>query len=304
MSFNPGENLYVNNDDKRDGQPPYSSQPQPTLNPLPLPLPVQMLSTQSDLPVYPGQLGPIAVFNPVPPYRIHIPVSAPLAVSSQVPRVATEHSKLNGKEKEKPNEKGTKDFEYQFTLNTMDPKKEDETVFFVDSKSRPPEEVLHEILSRMEVDLAAHRIGYRLSDEKESIWTRINNIEDFTRAMEAQREIQSRAYKTKKLRIINKDAVRKEVRVVAIKKRSTATAATTASARHVIYEELCKKLWCNGCFKHCYRHPDVEFRHLHLDKEAIAVWAKAMTDGVKGVSFTQPPNSHLFSALLLKHQKN
>ncbi|KAF8312759.1 uncharacterized protein EI90DRAFT_3137108 [Cantharellus anzutake] len=116
MSFNPGENLYVNNDDKHDGQPPYSSQPQPTLNPLPLPLPVQMLSTQSDLP------------EPYP----HV---GPPAVSSQVPRVATEHSKLNGKEKEKPNEKGTKDFEYQFTLNTMDPKKEDETVFFVDSKS-------------------------------------------------------------------------------------------------------------------------------------------------------------------------
>ncbi|KAF8333039.1 uncharacterized protein EI90DRAFT_3052766, partial [Cantharellus anzutake] len=278
MSFNPGENLYVNNDDKCDGQPPYSSQPQPTLNPLPLPLPVQMLSTQSDLPIYPGQLGPISV-------------------SSQVPRVATEHSKLNRKEKEKQNEKGTKDFEYQFTLNTMDPKKEDETVFFVDSKSRPPEEVLHQILSRMEVDLAAHRIGYHLSDEKELIWTRINNIEDFTHVIEAQCEIQSQAYKTKKLCIINKV-------FIAIKKRSTATAATTASVCHVIYEELCKKLWCNGCFKHCYHHPDVEFHHLHLDKEAIAVWAKAMTDGVKGVSFTQPPNSHLFSALLLKHQKN
>ncbi|KAF8311649.1 uncharacterized protein EI90DRAFT_3138214 [Cantharellus anzutake] len=85
----------------------------------------------------------------------------------------------------------SQDFKYQFALNTMDPKKEDETVYLVDSKSQPPQEVLDEILTRMAVDLSAHQIGYRLSDEKESIWTRINSTEDFANAINAQCEIQS-----------------------------------------------------------------------------------------------------------------
>ncbi|KAF8328185.1 uncharacterized protein EI90DRAFT_3126360 [Cantharellus anzutake] len=229
----------------------------------------QMLHTQTEIPIFPGQWGPVTVFNPAPTYvagTIPLPMSQPPASTAEPSR------SLKGKQ----TEKGTKDFEYEFMLNTMDPKKEDETVYFVDSKDQSPQEVLDEILTRMGVDLSVHRIGYHLSDEKQSIWTRINSAEDFAVAVKAQRDIQSRAFKQKKMCIINKDAVKKEPWPghMVTKKCRTAT------------------------------DPSADFRHLHVTNEALAVWANAMVDGVKDVSFTQPPNNHLFRASHLKPQQN
>ena len=96
------------------------------------------------------------------------------------------------------------DFEFQFNLNTMDPNKADETVYMVDPPSQPVLDVFNSILSKMGVDVSIHTIGYRLSDQKESVWSRISNIDDFSHAIELQRDIQSRAFKSKRLRIINK----------------------------------------------------------------------------------------------------
>ncbi|KAF8317518.1 uncharacterized protein EI90DRAFT_3021350 [Cantharellus anzutake] len=146
----------------------------------------------------------------------------------------------------------------------MDPKKQNKTIYFPDLKSQSPEEVLNGILIRMKVDLSMHQIGYRLSNEKESIFTQICNVDDFTCTIHAQHDIQSRAYKSKKLRIVN------------------------------------KRLFCHGCGQCCYCHPDANFHHLHVTNEALSLWAKALADGVKGVSFVEPPKSRLFSASPLK----
>ena len=86
----------------------------------------------------------------------------------------------------------------------MDPNKDDETVYLLDSVTQPVLDVFNSIMSKMAVDISIQNIGYRLSDQKESVWTRINSIEDFSRAIEAQHDIQSHAFKSKHLRIINK----------------------------------------------------------------------------------------------------
>ncbi|KAF8335367.1 uncharacterized protein EI90DRAFT_3174257 [Cantharellus anzutake] len=222
---------------KDSGQFPYSAEP---IHPLPTQTPM------SNAPIYLGQWGPVTVLNPAPAYAsaIHQPSShtePPTVGSAPGPAAASKDNKLKGKQKEKLNEKGTKEFEYQFMLNMMDLKKENETVYLPDSKSQSAQEVLDEILGRMKVELSVHQIGYRLSDEKECIFTRIHDVKDFAHAIEAQYDIQSRAYKSKKLRIINKDAVKKEFKCVAIKKRCTATASTVmqhSSTHQSIYEEL------------------------------------------------------------------
>ena len=86
----------------------------------------------------------------------------------------------------------------------MEPDKENETSYLLDSTSLPALEVYNLIMKRMAVDVSVQRVGYCLSDQKESVWTRINNINDFSCAVQAQRDIQSHAYTTKYLRIINK----------------------------------------------------------------------------------------------------
>ena len=86
----------------------------------------------------------------------------------------------------------------------MDPDTEEETAYLVDSITQPILEVYNLIMKRMAIDVSVQHVGYRLSDQKESVWTRINNVDDFSHAVEAQRDIQSRAYKAKFLRIINK----------------------------------------------------------------------------------------------------
>ncbi|KAF8314324.1 uncharacterized protein EI90DRAFT_3136138 [Cantharellus anzutake] len=291
---------------KRNGHFPYSLEPHlPTTNPPPVSAPTP--STQVNVPLYLGQWGPIAMLNPAPVYTLpstpQTQVAAAGPAQASVLGAKSGNRQVKGKDKEKSNEKGTKEFEYQFMLNTMDPKKQNETVYFPDSKSQSPEEVLNGILIRMKVDLSTHQIGYRLSDEKESIFTQIRNVDDFTRAIHVQRDIQSRAYKSKKLRIVNKDAIKKELRPMAIKKRrraKTPSVDNTSSMHRVIYDELHKRLFCHGCGRCCYRHPDANFHHLHVTNEALALWAKALADGVKGVSFVEPPKSRLFSASPLK----
>ncbi|KAF8315081.1 uncharacterized protein EI90DRAFT_3003519, partial [Cantharellus anzutake] len=165
---------------KDSGQFPYSAEP---IHPLPTQTPA------SNAPIYLGQWGPVTVLNPAPAYAsaIHQPSShtePPAVGSAPGPAAASKDNKLKGKQKEKLNEKGAKEFEYQFMLNTMDPKKENETVYLPDSKSQSAQEVLDEILGRMKVELSVHQIGYRLSDEKECIFTRIHDVKDFARAIE------------------------------------------------------------------------------------------------------------------------
>ncbi len=89
-------------------------------------------------------------------------------------------------------------------LNTMDSTKEDETVCLIDPTTQPLPEVYNLIMKRMGVDVSVHNVGYHLSDQKGSIYTCINNINDFSHAVEAQCDIQSHAYKSKYLHIINK----------------------------------------------------------------------------------------------------
>jgi len=96
------------------------------------------------------------------------------------------------------------DFEFQFNINTMDPNKANETVYMVDSPSQPVLDVFNPILSKMGVDVSIHTIGYHLSDQKESVWSWISNIDDFSHAIELQCDIQSHAFKSKCLCIINK----------------------------------------------------------------------------------------------------
>ncbi len=58
----------------------------------------------------------------------------------------------------------------------MDPDKEDE---LVDSITQPTLEVYNLVMKRMAVDVSVQHIGYRLSDQKEPVWTRINHFDDF-----------------------------------------------------------------------------------------------------------------------------
>ncbi|KAF8311542.1 uncharacterized protein EI90DRAFT_3138235 [Cantharellus anzutake] len=273
----------------------------PTTNPPPVSAPTP--STQINVPLYLGQWGPTAVLNPAPVYTLPKELFATNEDGSPSTNCVyaelssgwiwnEEQRKLEekglsdstilaivkGKDNEKSNEKGMKEFEYQFMLNMMDPKKQNETVYFPDSKSQSPEEVLNGILIRMKVDLSMHQIGYRLSDEKESIFTQIRNVDDFTHAIHVC-DIQSRAYKSKKLRIVNKDAIKKELQPMAIKKRcraKTPSVDNTSSMHQVIYDELHKRLFCHGCGRCCYHHPDANFHHLHVTNEALALWAKAL----------------------------
>ena len=86
----------------------------------------------------------------------------------------------------------------------MDPNKDNEMVYLVNSVVQPVPNVFDSIMSKMDVDISTQNIGYRLSDQKESIWTRIHNVGDFSCAVEAQHDIQSCAFKSKWLHIINK----------------------------------------------------------------------------------------------------
>src|SRR5260221_14768198 len=96
------------------------------------------------------------------------------------------------------------DFVYHFMLNTMDSTKEDETVCLIDPTTQPLPEVYNLIMKRMGVDVSVQNVGYHLSDQKGSICTCINNVNDFSYAVETQHNIQSCAYKSKYLHIINK----------------------------------------------------------------------------------------------------
>ena len=89
------------------------------------------------------------------------------------------------------------DFEFQFNLNTMDPNKADETVYMIDSPTQPVLNVFNLILSKMGVDVSVHTIGYHLSDQKESVWSQISNIDEFSHAIELQHDIQSHAFKSR-----------------------------------------------------------------------------------------------------------
>ena len=86
----------------------------------------------------------------------------------------------------------------------MDPDTEEETAYLVDSITQPILEVYNLIMKQMAINVSVQHIGYCLSDQKESVWTHINNIDDFSHAVEAQQDIQSCAYKAKFLCIINK----------------------------------------------------------------------------------------------------
>ncbi len=59
-------------------------------------------------------------------------------------------------------------------------------------------------MKKMAVNVSVQHIGYCLSDEKVLVWTWMSNVDDFSHAVKAQREIQSRAFKVKYLCIINK----------------------------------------------------------------------------------------------------
>ncbi len=89
-------------------------------------------------------------------------------------------------------------------LHTMDPNREDEMAYLVDSISQPIIEVYDLVMKKMAVGVSVQHVGYHLSDAKESVWTQINNVNDFSHAIKAQHEIQSRAFKVKFLHIINK----------------------------------------------------------------------------------------------------
>jgi len=86
----------------------------------------------------------------------------------------------------------------------MDPNKDNEMVYLVNSVAQPVPDVFDSIMSKMDVDISTQNIGYHLSDQKESIWTRICNVGNFSCAVEAQCDIQSCAFKSKWLHIINK----------------------------------------------------------------------------------------------------
>ena len=86
----------------------------------------------------------------------------------------------------------------------MEPNKENETSYLLDSTSLPALEVYNLIMKRIAVNVSVQHVGYCLSDQKESVWNHINNINDFSHAIEAQQDIQSCAYTAKYLWIINK----------------------------------------------------------------------------------------------------
>ena len=86
----------------------------------------------------------------------------------------------------------------------MDPTREDKTVYLIDPTPQPLLEVYHLIIKKMGVNVSVQKVGYHLSDQKGSVWTHINNFDDFSYAIEAQCDIQSCAYKSKYLHIINK----------------------------------------------------------------------------------------------------
>ncbi len=96
----------------------------------------------------------------------------------------------------------TLDFIYEFKLNTMNPNKDDETIYLIDQI--PNDEAYHHVMKQMGVDVSIQKIGYCLSDQKESVWTHINNLDDFSCAVEAQCDVQSHVYKAKHLHIIHK----------------------------------------------------------------------------------------------------
>ena len=86
----------------------------------------------------------------------------------------------------------------------MEPDKENETAYLLDSTTQLDLEVYNLIMKRMAVNVSVQHISYHLSDQKVSVWTHINNIDDFSHPIEAQQDIQSHAYTTKHLHIINK----------------------------------------------------------------------------------------------------
>ena len=86
----------------------------------------------------------------------------------------------------------------------MDLDTEEETAYLVDSITQLILEVYNLIMKQMAVDVSVQHVGYCLANQKESVWTHMDNLDDFPHAVEAQWDIQSHPYKAKFLHIINK----------------------------------------------------------------------------------------------------